>query len=178
MAAASYAGVFREVTVAWKVEGRRGLDRFMAHHLAASVALIAGNRDSVSLVPIPSTRRSRRRRGRDLVADTAELAGRMLRDAGLDARTERSLVLSRQTADQHLLSADERIANVRGAFALGTVPRCPIVVVDDIVTTGSTVSAAELALREHAADVLGSAVIAATPERPLARTTAAGLRSK
>jgi predicted amidophosphoribosyltransferase len=65
------------------------------------------------------------------------------------------------------LRIDERRANLAGAMAARPAPNAcgPVVVVDDIVTTGATLAEAIRALRCAGWPVTGAAVVAATPRR-------------
>lgn len=162
VAAGLHHGDRREALLAWKVGGEAGLDRLMAHHLATAVITLIGEATEVGLVPIPSTRRSRRERGRDLVGDVAERTAAMLVDVGVRAQVHHVLRLSRQTDDQHALDRRQRQRNVDHSMrAAPRVPSGPLVVVDDVLTTGATLGEAVRVLSACAgADVLGVAVIA------------------
>ncbi len=108
-----------------------------------------------ALVPVPLHRMrllSRR------FNQAAMLALAMGRRAGVSVQP-RLLVRTRSTPSQGGLSARERRANVRGAFAVrpGQEPRVRgrrLVLVDDVMTTGATVSAcAQVLLKAGAATV-------------------------
>lgn len=162
VAAGPYEDARRDALLAWKVGAEVGLDALMAHHLASAVLVLVGDAPAVGLVPVPSTRRSRRERGRDLVGDLACDAAAMLVGVGVDARVEPVLRLARQTHDQHALDRDERRRNVALSMRARTPSsERPLVLVDDVVTTGSTLQEAARALsRSGAAGVLGGAALA------------------
>lgn len=160
-------GVLRATLIAWKERGQFGLTGPLAHLLASSVAelAIAG---PVLLVPVPTSRRSKRARGADLVDELAQAAARLLRRVGLDIRVEQALAYTRATVDQSELGSTARAANLRGAFRVRRGrPRTAgsVVVVDDILTTGSTVGEATRALTTAGRRPVGVAVVAATPLR-------------
>jgi predicted amidophosphoribosyltransferase len=73
------------------------------------------------------------------------------------------LVLARTPEDQAGLDRVQRLANLAGAFrAVGVHPSGPVVVVDDIVTTGATLAEAVRACQAAGRPVIGGAVVAAT----------------
>jgi len=174
-------GPRREALLAWKVGGAASLDPVIAHHLASAVVCLIGDASSVTLVPVPSTRRSRRQRGRDLVADLAASTARVLAGVGVEAGVGTVLRLRRQTRDQHALGRRERALNVTGAMVAVTVPTGPVVVVDDVLTTGATLLEAVRALSARGAfPILGAAAVVAagTGSAPVAGHPGDGLRSR
>lgn len=162
VAAGLHEGEHRDVLLAWKVGAEVGLDALMAHHLASAVLALLGDASAVALVPVPSTRRSRRERGRDLVADLSADAASMLGGVGVNAMVLPLLRLARQTRDQHALDRDQRRRNVALSMrAQVPPPGHHLVLVDDVVTTGSTLLEAARALSDcGAAGVLGGAALA------------------
>ena len=167
MAGQAYSGTVRSTVVAWKEQGRDRLSTVLAHYLAAAV-LATAERGSVEsaldLVPIPASRAARRARGRDVVAELADQTGRVLAQVGVDATVSHRLSWRRRVNSQKSLAAADRPGNVRGALMAGGPPAGrAIVVVDDVVTTGSTVAEAVRALARRGESVLGVACVAATP---------------
>jgi predicted amidophosphoribosyltransferase len=162
------AGVLRRVLIAWKEEGATRMTSVLDHHLAAAVVPHAGPGRPLVLVPVPTSRRSRRARGCDLVDELAHASARLLRRTGIDVVVEQALTCSRETQDQAGLGAQARQANLSGAFRARRSRRRTdrdIVVVDDILTTGATVTEAVRALTEAGRRPVGIAVVAATPRR-------------
>ena len=97
------------------------------------------------LVPIPLHHRRLLRRGYD---QSALLTGALARATGLSLRPT-LLRRVRATRRQVGLTEAERIENVHRAFsARGSIPAGPLVLVDDVLTTGATARAASAALRE------------------------------
>lgn len=80
-------------------------------------------------------------------------------------------------ADQGALGADRRSVNVDGALRARRArrPGTPVVVVDDIVTTGATLDETHRALEVAGYRVLGAAVVASvSPRRGVARAIRLG----
>ena len=84
---------------------------------------------------------------------------------GLDASAVPSLVFVKRVRDQAGLSALARADNVRGSLAVRRVPAAPVVLIDDIVTTGATLGEAVRAFRARGVPVVGAAVMADRPLR-------------
>ena len=101
------------------------------------------------LVPVPLHKRRLRVRGYN---QSALLAKEVAKSTGLPMK-EDLLIRTRDTPPQVSLSLQERIGNVEGSFELARDGRgLKIILVDDVVTTGSTLSACGTALRAGGAD--------------------------
>jgi ComF family protein len=125
-----------------KYRGRRAL----ADALGALLAERYPFADDALLVPVPLHRDRLRERGFDQALLLAQALGRR---RGLPV-APRLLVRVRATETQARLQAHDRWHNLRGAFAAcaAGVPRArPLVLVDDVLTTGATANACAAALR-------------------------------
>lgn len=168
IAAGANVDVLRRTLLEWKEEGRFGLTGVVAHLLAASVAQLVREGQPVVLVPVPTSRRSKRARGSDLVDELGRAAADLLRAIGVDVDVRQALTYARSTADQAGLTASERADNLDGAFRLRTardLDAGDVVVIDDILTTGATVAEALRVLVAAGHEPIGVAVVAATPRR-------------
>ncbi|MFC4531618.1 ComF family protein [Sphaerisporangium dianthi] len=179
--AACYEGAVRRVVLAYKERGRTALAPPLAACLASTLLAALAARGFPSgapliLVPVPSSRRSVRRRGHDPVRRLAVLAARALRARGWPAVAAPVLAQRRRVRDQAGLSASERAANIDRALGVrgGPIavqrrlqgsPAAVVVLLDDIVTTGATLAEAARALRGAGAAVPLAVTLAATPRR-------------
>ena len=89
------------------------------------------------VVPVPGRRSTLQRRGFDAVGI---LSAEIARSLGL---TLLPALVHRGGGEQKALTYEGRMANVAGSFALRrgvSVPHAPILLVDDVFTTGATTS--------------------------------------
>ncbi|MCP4572500.1 MAG: ComF family protein [bacterium] len=149
---------------AWKYRGVRGLAWPLGALLAAGLARLAPTTEPCRLVPVPLHGSRRRDRGFN---QSEVLALLVARAGGPAVRTD---LLRRVRATAQQASLDDpaaRAANLGGAFAVvdrrdGELPReMPLVLVDDVVTSGATVLAAAAALRAAGRPVAGVLALAA-----------------
>lgn len=180
-AVAAYEGSVRECLVAWKDHGRHDLGPVVAAALrravTAALAEVPVEAGPVLLVPAPSARAAVRRRGADLLALAAQDVAGTLRRSGRAVTAAAALRPRRRVADQAGLSATTRSANVAGAFtATGVgVAGATCVLLDDVVTTGSTLREGTRALEAAGGHVAAAAVVAVTRLRRPGPAGRAGL---
>jgi predicted amidophosphoribosyltransferase len=171
VAAGAYAGPVQPAVVAFKERGRAELARPLGAALALAVAGVVTGLPrvpaSLTLVPVPSSAAALRERGRDHVRELTRRAVAELAVVGLPATEARVLCRRGRVRDSAALSAAQRRANLVGTFALaGAVPRGPLVLVDDVVTSGATLTEAAAVLvsaRCPGDTPVLAAVVAATP---------------
>ena len=175
-AAGAYAGPVRSALIAFKERGRAELAPPLGTALALAVAAVAaavpGPRRPVALVPVPSTPAAVRTRGRDHVRELTAVAVAELRAAGVEASAVRLLRRRGRVRDSAELSVAQRRANLAGSFLVdlstSLPPAAQLVVVDDVSTSGATLTEAASALERAlpGGPVVVAAVVAATPKRP------------
>lgn len=142
-----YTGPLRAILHALKYDGRRSL----AAPLAARMRLAGQDllREAQVVVPVPLHGRRRRERGFNQAADLA---------AHLGLPVVHALTRVRSTPSQTTLHADERRTNMHGAFQATaharTLRGCAVVLVDDVHTTGATLDACAVVLREAGVEVV------------------------
>ncbi|MFJ4923891.1 ComF family protein [Streptomyces sp. NPDC088725] len=154
-AAAPYEDAVRAVLLAHKERGALGLAGPLGEALAAAVRAAVPPGTGVGLlllVPVPSTRRAVGARGHDAARRIALAAAADLRRSGRPARVLPVLRQRRAVADQAALGARQRAANLSGALEVASgggrlLEGGRVVLVDDLMTTGTSLVEAARALR-------------------------------
>ncbi|MFC5667946.1 ComF family protein [Kitasatospora misakiensis] len=170
-AAAPYEGPVRRLLLAHKERGVLRLAGPLGEALARAVRSALGpyaGPAPLLLVPVPSARATVRARGHDPTLRLAGAAAAALRREGLDARTVPLLRHARPVADQAGLSAAERHRNLDGALTVRPLGRLrrPApdghrpVLVDDLVTTGASLTEAARALSAAGLPITSAATVA------------------
>ncbi|WP_404312820.1 ComF family protein [Agrococcus terreus] len=179
VAAAVYEGPVRGLVARAKEHAGRAEARALAAGLARALAAAPAGVP----VRVPSSREGRRRRGFDPVALLLRRAGArapaLRRAPAGAARTGGAL----RGGAQKTRSADDRRLAAAGSLVVpaGLARRLagrPVVVVDDVVTTGATALEAVRALRAAGAEPVAIAAVARAPRRgcvPLASAQARGV---
>jgi predicted amidophosphoribosyltransferase len=170
-AVTAYDGPPRAAILAHKEHGRLALAGPLGQALTLGIAAITEDFPGpVVVIPMPSRAAATRQRGHDPVLRMARVAARQLRREGRPTSV-RSLLRARgRLADQAGLSSVARAANLSGAHRVRRWVALPdddacVVLVDDVVTTGASLTEAVRALRAAGVLVRGAAVIAATQRR-------------
>jgi predicted amidophosphoribosyltransferase len=167
MALAPYTGAARHAVIAYKERGRRDLAVPLADALGAALARLADG--GCLLVPAPSRAAAARARGGDHML---RIARRLARDG--HGHVVPALALARGARDSVGLDAAARAANLAAHLrvrpgALADVParHGPVVLLDDVFTTGATAAASATALAAAGLPVdLGLVLTAVGAVRP------------
>lgn len=144
-AAYLYDGPAARLVRRYKYGGSRYLGAFMAHAMLRACIEAGGAFDCVCHVPLHE--KKRRRRGFD---QAALLAARLAALTGKPHITAVRRV--KNTPSQTKLSADERKANMRGAFEAAQRMTGRALLVDDVFTTGATAFECAAMLKAAGAD--------------------------
>ncbi|WAC50985.1 ComF family protein [Frigoribacterium sp. SL97] len=166
-----YAFEARGVVLAFKNGGRVRLAEVLAPALGAALRSCAGQVTaeeapvgdarpgdrSLLVVPVPASRRGRRRRGYDPV-------DLVLRRLGLVVGSRVLVPTARAGGGQKGRDRQQRLRDREGSLrATRDLTGSQVVLVDDVVTTGGTLQEARRALVARGAIVVGAACVAATP---------------
>lgn len=136
-----YRGVAARLIGDAKAGAHNGAVRVLAQRMATQARLPA---QDVSIVPLPPNRG--RREGPHLATACAKAVAKAHRRPLL-----RVLRTTRTAAEQHRLLAHQRQQAVRGLFACRQPISGPVLLIDDILTSGSTLAAAASCLRQAGA---------------------------
>jgi ComF family protein len=145
-----YSAELSRLVQALKFEGRQDMACLLSPLLASTFLEYWSPADMDFVVPIPLHPRRRRERGYNQAALLASALARILGLTFLDD----ALVRKKATLPQVGLSDSDRMQNVRGAFHCARPEKTKgkrILLVDDVMTTGSTVASAAAVLLEAGA---------------------------
>ena len=125
------------------------------------------------LVPIPSSKQAIKRRGESflhpIMNRVIELDCQSKTDNRIVGQWAELLSYRKKVRDQATLTSLERHENLRSAFKVSRFLDCPVILVDDVVTTGATLKNAIDALRERKMTVLGAVTACASAHQLLIR---------
>ena len=151
----AYAGAHRGVVLAMKERNHLAVRRHVGAVLNAGLDYLEARGDiavGAVLVPAPTKVSSARARGGDPVEAICRATRRSVAPA---------LLLDASAADQSNLDESSRRANLSGAVRLAAIPAGPVVLIDDVVTTGATLQASVSVLLAHGVDVSACVTVCA-----------------
>ncbi len=109
-----------------------------------------------TVIPIPLHEDRLKERG----YNQAELISQAFCDATGFQHLPHGLQRIRATQRQYGLGAEDRQQNLKNAFQVRQRPKHPVLIVDDIYTTGSTIATACAAFQQYKIPVAGTVVVA------------------
>ncbi len=156
-----YGDALKRAIAALKYDKRLELARPLGYRMADAWLATPSLPKQLVVVPIPLHVSKQQQRGFNQAEQLA-----------IHFCDQTRLPLARQGLTRHLettaqfgLSATERLRNLEHAFSVGSAfakqrPQHPVLLLDDIYTTGATIRAATQALRRQGIRVWGAAVLA------------------
>jgi ComF family protein len=173
----AYDGALRELLHLFKYNGVRPAGAMLAGLLRQAIGELQLPPELV-LIPVPLWPGKRQARGFNQAEAIARAFLNFKASGSIQLDTS-SLVRTRETATQTGLTRKQRRANVRGAFAVTRAEKVrgrSILLVDDVMTTGTTVNeCARVLLRAGAKEIFVATVARATKEVGNAGVKAAGV---
>ena len=160
-----YTPTASKVILAAKENGLEGADDLLMTAIIHVLKIVRKDKEYFTLVPVPSSKQSQRRRGRSFIVD---LTQRISQNTGVAMNDCRQV--ARRVSDQSGLTRGQRISNMRGAFSLmpGAILRGDLILIDDVVTTGATLKDAARALNSQGFHAFGSVcAVTACVSQPL-----------
>ena len=148
-----YTPTASKIILAAKENGLQGADDLLIAAIEHVLGKATLDRGYFTLVPVPSSKQSQRRRGRSFILDLTKVISKR---TGIPVND--CLALSRRVSDQSGLTRAQRSSNMQGAFSLktGAILRGDAIVIDDVVTTGATLREAARALNSQGFHAFGS----------------------
>lgn len=154
-----YTGIVKDALIRFKFFDKPGYYRTFARMLSGKLSETMGLKSFDFIVSVPLHKERQRSRGYN---QAQLIAGELSRETGIP-EYQYLLLREKNTKVQSLLPGREREQNVRGAFKINNGSRVKgktVLLVDDVLTTGSTVDECSRALKEAGAISVVAAVLA------------------
>jgi predicted amidophosphoribosyltransferase len=139
-----YTPVAAKIILASKENGTATADQLLIQAIMGQIQTTAVDLQRIRLVPIPSSKRSIRSRGRSFMADIVRQISFQMGIPMLDC-----LELTGKTTDQTGLNRQQRLENMKGSMSMKTMARGELILIDDVITTGATLKEAARALNSQ-----------------------------
>lgn len=164
----AYQGVVRQAILVWKDHGDEQCTEPFARMLAELTVFALGGTlaygRKILIVPAPSSVRSVRRRGRWHMLQLARQLARLLRGNGINAQAAPVLTMHAVAGKSvEMLGSSQRASRIGGHVTVRRsrdINGALAIVIDDIITTGSTMRQCVGALRAGGATVLTALALA------------------
>ncbi len=165
----TYSGAVKRAIAVLKYENQPHLARPLGHWLGQAwlKSPAATRAKKLTVVPIPLHATKLQQRG----YNQAELIAQSFCEVTGYKQQPQALERIRETEAQFGLSAQAREQNLKDALRIGKSfhkhpPNSPVLLLDDIYTTGATVRSAAQSLREQGIEVYGVVAIATSASNP------------
>jgi ComF family protein len=163
----SYEGGLRDLIHLLKYQQVRPAANVLGRMLGEAIVSLETwfGEDGVTIVPVPLHKSKFRQRGFNQAELTARIAMKLLPSRGYYALSADVLECVRETQSQTGLTRHQRRENLRGAFQVhqpSQVAGREILLVDDVLTTGTTVSECARILKRAGAAEVWVATVART----------------
>ena len=153
-----YRGVVTRAVIRLKRSAGREEVALFAGYMAAALRRDFPNVPFSAVTAVPLHYKKERRRGFNQSRELAKAVAELLELPYLDCLSK-----VRATRDQHTLDAASRRKNLRGAFALRAAPPPgAVLLIDDVRTTGSTLSECARVLQSGGAEQVFALCLALT----------------
>jgi predicted amidophosphoribosyltransferase len=159
ISAIEYSAIASRVLLRAKEANQAAADQLLITAITHSLRYFVKNYGTGDLVAIPSRRTATRKRGRDFMQEVTSSVASFE-----SVKTLKILQHQRVVKDQSQLNSQQRSSNIAGAFSASIdLPNSagqgnigPLIIVDDLVTTGATLVEAIRALRTAGFTVIGA----------------------
>lgn len=159
-----YSGILKDALIKFKFYNKPGFYRALGVLLSKKIKEMTISSDFDIIIGVPLHNRKKRERG----YNQSELISRVLsREIGIPV-VSGLLKRIRDTQPQSLLPRHKRHLNVKGAFCLKEADKVAdkaVLLVDDVLTTGSTLNECARVLKNAGAKKVTAAVIASGRNR-------------
>lgn len=164
--AVAYSPVAQRVLLGAKESALHDADRLILQALSHSLSYFYSEIGIADLVPIPSRKANTRKRGRDFILEQTHAISQSPR-----VQVRAILSHSRKVKDQTTLNSRSRELNLSQSMSCreqGDSSSTPVIIIDDLVTSGATLREAGRALRRAGYTVTGA--VTACVAKPLRYT--------
>lgn len=161
--AVNYDKNARDLVLRLKFGNARYLAKHISQYLLDILLLSDWSADCITFVPIHKKRQ--RKRG----YNQAELLANELA-AHVDLPCVKLLEKTSNTVNQARLNREARMKNLSGTFKAVEKPPEHVILIDDVMTTGSTLNECSKTLKRAGVKIVYALTFASVPERPLLDT--------
>jgi len=159
ISAVKYSPIASKVLLSAKESGQSAADQLLISAISHALNFFAKKYGAGDLVGIPSRKSATRKRGRNFMVEITKSVAKAESIKALDI-----LQHTRSVRDQSQLDSEQRSRNIAGALTASKNSSNldspgntgPLIIVDDLITTGATLAEAIRALRTAGYAVIGA----------------------